>query len=755
MRLLLFFALLFNINLVAQPLIPKPISYIKATDTLDMSTIRFIFIQDSSSYNDAVYLKNLFSDNKMDIVLINEKIKIPKIENCIFLKNDMQHIPKGYYEMTVFKNHIFINGLKDGVFYGIETLRQLAFHGKNNIACCAIIDYPAYTWRGMHLDCVRHFFPTSFIKKYIDMLAMHKMNIFHWHLTDDQGWRIEIKKYPLLTSIGSKRKETIIEKNFDPYKGDGIPYEGFYTQNEIKEIVDYASKRHVTIVPEIEMPGHALGALAAYPQYSCNKKPLDVLTKWGVSDDVFCVNDSTFQFLQNILDEVMELFPSKYIHIGGDEVPKTRWKTCANCQRMIKENKLKDEHELQSYFIKKIDAYVTSKGKNIIGWDEILEGGLAPNAAVMSWRGEEGGIEAAKQKHQVVMTPGSHCYFDHYQGNKNTEPLAIGGYTSLEKVYSYNPTPEALTNEEKKYILGAQGNVWTEYMATEKQVEYMAMPRLCALSEVLWTKPYSRNYKDFTARLLYHLELLKKQNIHYANSMWDVQAESKASENGILVTLKNDMLNSNNQGIFYTTDDSRPSNKSILYKSPILIQKNTMLNAAVLDHLSNPTGSVFSQEYFINKATGKPITTKPAPSNSYNRGGDLTLVNGIVGSLPWSGNEWLGWQTNMIDVELDLMNVTTVQNIKVKYLADDASWIHLPVKIELWCSYDGKEFVKKGTLNKLDIETMYKNNMPQFVLKPSSMRFVKLHIESNEKIPAGKAGAGETPWLFISEIMIE
>jgi hexosaminidase len=366
----------------------------------------------------------------------------------------------------------------------------------------------------MHLDVCRHFFPVSFVKKYIDLLAIHKMNYFHWHLTEDQGWRIEIKKYPLLTQTGAWRSGSMIGKYSDQ-KYDSVRYGGFYTQDEIRDIVKYASERHITVIPEIEMPGHALAALAAYPQFSCKGGPFEVARGWGVFDDVYCTREETFRFLFNVLDEVIELFPGPYIHIGGDECPKTRWKSCDSCQSRMREEGIKDEHELQSWFIQRIERYVNEKGKKIIGWDEILEGGLAPNATVMSWRGTEGGIMAANQNHNVVMTPGTHCYFDHYQGNPEKEPLAIGGFTNLEKVFSFNPLPAGLPADKAEYILGAQANVWTEYILTESHIEYMVLPRMTALSQVLWSGDKKGSFENFEKGIYLFMEALKKQGYNY------------------------------------------------------------------------------------------------------------------------------------------------------------------------------------------------------------------------------------------------
>jgi len=437
---------------------------------------------------------------------------------------------KEEYQLNISKNTINLYALENaGIFYGIQTLIQLLPIEKSsvlNIPCLQINDAPRYPWRGMHLDCSRHFFSKNELKKYIDYLAMYKLNVFHWHLVDDQGWRIEIKKYPFLTKIGSKRKATLIGKpTFDSLgnpsvndKYDSTLYAGFYTQNDIKEIVAYAKNRHITVLPEIEMPGHSLAALAAYPQYACNAGPYETFSRWGVSDDVYCAgNDETFLFLENILKEVMELFPSKYIHIGGDECVKTKWKSCEKCQKRKADEHLQNEEELQSYFITRIEKYVNANGRQIIGWDEILEGGLAPNAALMSWRGINGGIAAAKQNHYVVMSPGKPCYFDHYQSrDKGAEPMAIGGFNPLDSVYNYNPTPDSLNANERKYIMGAQANVWTEYITNFSQVEYMALPRMSALSEVLWTNLEHKNFLDFQERLYIHKGLLDRMKVNYA-----------------------------------------------------------------------------------------------------------------------------------------------------------------------------------------------------------------------------------------------
>jgi hexosaminidase len=433
-----------------------------------------------------------------------------------------------------------------GAFYGVQSLLQLlpteifsptAVTGVNwSVPCCTVEDQPRYAYRGLHLDVGRHFFPVSFIKKYIDLIALHKQNTFHWHLTEDQGWRIEIKKYSLLTQVGSQRKETMAGRYKDN-KYDGKPYGGFYTQDEVREVVKYAQDHFVTVIPEIEMPGHSMAILAGYPQFgSSTDKIVPVATKWGVFEDVLFPREETFAFLQDVLTEVMDLFPGQYIHIGGDECPKVQWKESRFCQDLMKKNGLKDEHELQSYFIQRIDKFITSKGRKIIGWDEILEGGLSPNATVMSWRGTEGGIAAARQKHDAIMTPGNFCYLDHYQTDPKGQPVAIGGFTPVEESYSYEPTPDSLNAEEAKHIIGVQGNVWTEYMRTPEYVEYMVWPRAIALAEVGWTAKNLKNVDDFKKRLEVHKKRLDLLKVNYfgapinGNFQYQMPTEPTASK---------------------------------------------------------------------------------------------------------------------------------------------------------------------------------------------------------------------------------
>jgi hexosaminidase len=467
-----------------------------------------------------------------------------------------------------------------GLFYALQSLRQLledATHGTGSgsrapratsrVAGLTVVDRPRFPYRGLHLDVGRHFQPVAFVKRYIDLMARYKLNRFHWHLTEDQGWRIEIVKYPRLATVASCRSETMVERNFNPYVGDSIPHCGFYTQDEIRDVVSYASARYVTIVPEIELPGHAKAALAAYPDLACTDGPFEVRTTWGVDQEIFCPKEETFTFLEDVLAEVMALFPGRYIHIGGDEAPKNRWRTSPVAQEVIRREALKDENELQSWFIKRIERFLLANGRRLIGWDEILEGGLAPEATVMSWRGTSGGIEAARQGHDVIMTPNSHLYFDHYQGDARFEPLAIGGFSPLERVYAYEPVPDELTTGEARHILGAQANIWTEYLKTPQAVEYMAWPRALALAELTWSTREARDWDSFVARLPGALRTLGALGVNYrVPAVQGLDGDRLTLDPAIAVTLGSLLPDAE---IRYTVDGSDPSRSSTRYTGPV------------------------------------------------------------------------------------------------------------------------------------------------------------------------------------------
>lgn len=510
-------------------IIPQPVEVTTNAGSFVVNPKTSLVVSNKMDAAAAAFLNEYLSDYygfKLAVVKKATKnyIKFNSLKNIEGLKAEG-------YSLKSTSNGVVIDGNSAmGTFYGMQTLIQLLPLEKSNalkIASVDVKDEPRFVYRGAMLDVGRHFFPVSFVKKFIDYLALHKLNYFHWHLTEDQGWRIEIKKYPRLTEIGSKRNGSIVGR-YPGTGNDNTPESGFYTQEEVKEIVKYAADRFITVIPEIEMPGHSSAAIAAYPLLSCfpdektvipdavisekskqelaNGRVKLVQETWGVFTDVYAPTEYTFKFLEDVLDEVMALFPSKYIHVGGDESPKDAWKRSEFCQQLIKEKGLKDEHELQSYFIQRMEKYINKKGRTLIGWDEILEGGLAPNAIVMSWRGEAGGIAAAKENHQVIMTPGSHVYLDHSQTKEETE-VTIGGFTNLEKIYSYEPIPKELNEQQAQYVLGAQGNIWTEYMLNPAKVEYMIFPRLSALSEVLWSPKEKKDWPAFQNKI----ETMKKR----------------------------------------------------------------------------------------------------------------------------------------------------------------------------------------------------------------------------------------------------
>lgn len=530
------------------------------------------------------------------------------------------------YYLLIKSNEVIWRAKDAGSFYALQSFVQLLPETTGQtikLAGLEITDWPRYKYRGMHLDVARHYFPVSFIKKYIDFLAQYKFNTFHWHLTDDQGWRIEIKKYPRLTEIGAYRAQTLVGNFHDrfPQLFDGTPYGGYYTQEEIKEVVAYAQSRFINVIPEIEMPGHALAALSAYPELACGDKPgpFQPAEKWGVFDDVFCAGkEQPFHFLQDVLTEVMALFPSNYIHIGGDECPKARWKTCKYCQKRIRDNKLKDEHELQSYYIRRIEKFVNSKGRRIIGWDEILEGGLAPNATVMSWRGVDGGIAAAKMGHDAIMTPGSSLYFDHVQGKSNQEPLSIGGNNPLQKVYSYNPTPPDLPVSVQNRIIGVQANMWTEYMTNNAKVEYMLLPRLFALAEIAWTYPERKDWQNFsTLRVPEKLAILDK-----STTLYRVPTAIGAKDTTLLGEDFTFELTAPVKGakIYYTLDGYTPDATTQLYEAPIKVKVPLNMQRVLKTRVITPSGkqSAYSTTMMQNASAFQPIQVeRTSPGLNY------------------------------------------------------------------------------------------------------------------------------------------
>ncbi len=647
-----------------------------------------------------------------------------------------------------------------GVYWGTQTIKQLLPTQRGaaaSLPAVEIADKPRYSWRGMHLDVCRHFFPVDFVKQYIDYLALHKLNTFHWHLTDDQGWRIEIKKYPKLTSVGGWREGTLIG-----HYGETVPrydnqrYGGFYTQEQIKEVVAYAKARYITVVPEIEMPGHALAALTAYPELACTSGPFQVAQTWGVFDDIFCAgNEQTFQFLQDVLAEVVPLFPSKIIHIGGDEAPKTRWHTCPKCQARMQAEHLKDEHELQSYFVQRMEKLLNTKGKTIIGWDEILEGGLAPGAAVMSWRGMEGGVAAARQQHQVVMTPGEYAYFDHYQGDPALEPLAFGGYLPLEKVYAFDPTPKELTAAERPYILGAQANLWTEYIPTTQQVEYMVLPRMAALAEVLWTPPSRKDWSDFQQRMRPQYQRYAALGANYARSAFNVRQRLVADTTamGDVVSLS---MEAAGPQIHYTLDGSVPSATSPIYTQPFALTKSAVVQAASFEN-GQLAGKVTTKQVTAHKAFATPVRLAHAPRKSYaGPSGPLTLVDGLHGSLDHHDGQWLGWQSDDLVATLDLRNPTAISTVKSTFLQQLDSKILLPTSIEVAVSKNGRTYKTVYTAPVApSSQTAATISEVKADFKKVKARFVRVTAR-NAQASSTAIGTPEPQiWLFADELVVE
>lgn len=595
-------------------IVPAPVSVKKASGEFILSN-QTTLLADSLN-NKAI---NFFTQYLHSKLMLHNEVKLNSGESIansvVFTEKGTEGLPDQGYRLTITPQQIIVAGKGAGLFYGIQTLLQLipVDHGAAiKLPCVQIEDYPRFGYRGFMLDVCRHFFSVEFVKKTIDMMAYYKLNNFHWHLTDDQGWRIEIKKYPRLTEIGSQRAQTVIGNYHDrtPQQFDNTPYGGYYTQDQIREVVKYAADRYITVVPEVEMPGHSMAALAAYPELSCDpNKPYKVYETWGVVRDVYCPSDKTFDFLQDVLTEVMELFPSKYIHIGGDEVPKEAWKSSAFCQKLIKKLKLKNEEELQSYFIQRIEKFVNSKGRSIIGWDEILEGGLSPNATVMSWRGEEGGIAAARQSHSVIMTPSSGgLYLDHAQSHAG-EPVGIGGYTPLSATYSYNPTPAVLTADQQKFIMGVQANLWTEYIPTEPKAEYMLYPRLLALSEVAWTPLANKNFKDFSeVRLPGQLAFLDKNNYNYrVPSVIGTQQDTIMFGSSLNVALKSPVAGAK---VFYTIDSYTPRETDIEFNSPVTYNVPQDQYRDLQTIVITPSGkrSQVTHTVMYNKAPLAPVT---------------------------------------------------------------------------------------------------------------------------------------------------
>lgn len=719
------------------PLIPLP-------NNIQWTVGNFSISDKTHISGESPLLQNYLLSQIKTLIGINVNTDSKNPENNIILKIDSSYseLNKEAYTLSVLKDQITVSSsCEEGIFRGLQTLFQLIPSSNKElrdnksvkIRCCIISDKPEYQWRGLNLDCCRHFMSKDFIRRYIDILAYYKFNKFHWHLTEDQGWRIEIKKYPKLTQVGAWRKEA-----------DGSIYGGFYTQDDIKEIVAYANSRFITVIPEIEMPGHSVASLTSYPENSCTGGPFIVANTWGVFKDIYCAGrDSTFLFLKDILDEVIQLFPGDYIHIGGDEAPKNNWKECPHCQARIKAEGLKDEDELQSWFIKHMVNYLSSKGKKVIGWDEVLQGGPAPGITIQSWQGFQGAIEAAKLGHFTICSPESHTYF-----NNSAENL------DLRKVYSFNPVPDTLGLAERKYVLGSEANLWSEYLPQEK-VDGNLFPRLLALSEVLWSDPQNKNYNDFYTRIEKSYTDLIALGINYGieSKVFSYQTFFHKDKNEFSVNIN---ILQKGAEIHYTIDGKEPDTASLLYSEPIILTTPTILKLASFynNHL---TGSEKTISVVFHKALTSKITLTDLYAAHYNGGGVDALTDGLKGTNNFHDGLWQGYQGVDLEGIIDLGKVTEISKVTPSFLSNSESWIFLPEKVEISLSGDNINYQNGVTINN-DIslknsEIFIKNYTANF--NNIKARYIKIKAASIKKCPSWHTGAGQKAWLFIDEIEVE
>ena len=689
------------------------------------------------------------------------------IRTGIFLLVDSTHCgsaeghPDGY-QIEVTPERIVITGTDAaGVFYGIQTLRKSIPAGEKldvvHFPAGKITDFPQFAYRGMHLDVSRHFIPLDSVKRYLDIMAMHNINKFHIHLTDDQGWRMEIKKYPELTNVGAWRSGTVVGRNTNQY--DSVRHGGFYTQDELRGLVDYAAERHITVIPEIDLPGHTQAALAAYPEFGCTGGPYEVWRRWGVTDEVICAgNEEAMRFLEDVLNEVMDVFPSDIIHIGGDECPKTRWRECMKCQAKIQQLGLHDdgrfsaEDHLQSYVMNRMEKVVKARGRSIIGWDEILEGSISPSAMIMSWRGTSGGVEAAKKGHDVVMTPGDNLYFSQGQSlTPEAEPVAADGYLPVERVYSFNPLPDALSEKQKKHIIGVQANIWGEYVHSFKDVEYDALPRMAALAELQWCYSEQRNYHDFIKRCFRMAKLYDVYHYNYAHHIFDLQAEITPDyEKGCI----NITLSKFGDGkIRYSLDGSDPV-KGTLYSDTIEVRKNTDFRAVLI----RPDGqtSEYKTRFRFSKSSMKPVTLAVPPHENYAYAGAPTLIDGLHGSQNYRTGRWIGFWGTPLEATIDLQQPTEIQQVTFNSIININDWIYNPKDCEISVSDDGKKFhkVAEEHYELADWDCLNSINSYKLDFEPVTAQYVRVRISCHQ-LPKGHTGFGHPAWLFVDEIEVE
>lgn len=683
---------------------------------------------------------------------------------------------KEAYRLTVGNRAVTVDASSlNGVIYAIQTIKQMlpaeifgkvtASDADWTMQCCTINDAPRFGYRGAHLDEGRHFFGTEEVKRYLDVLEMHKINTFHWHLTEDQGWRVEIKKYPKLTEIGSIRKETLVGHLSTSRTYDGIPYgEGlWYTQDQIKEIVDYAARKGITVIPEIDLPGHMLGALAAYPELGCTGGPYDVWCKWGVSEDVLCVGkESTMTFLEDVVAELCELFPGEYFHIGGDECPKVRWETCPHCQAKIRELGLKDdgthtaEQFLQSYVTARIEKFLAGKGKKIIGWDEILEGELSPNATVMSWRGVSGGLEAARLGHDAIMTPYTYCYLDYYQSDKMEEEpyLCIGGYLPIERCYSFEPTTEEMTDEEKSHIIGVQANLWTEYISTSDHLYRQLLPRLTAISEVQWCQKETRNWKRFSDSADEFCAIFEAMGYNFACKIFGIKETISVNRerNNVEVTL----TTQGDAPIKYTLDGSAPGNESQTYTGPINIDKPVTLRA-ITQRDGKMIGGL-TVEFADSKALGCPVQGIGRPVEKYTYTYPDNLIDGIRGKNDYGTGEWVGMHKESFDIIVEVDENDTYSSITLGTFLERVDDVFGPSKITITASKDGNGYqtVAEQTYRPAGQDGPERCTVDYTLTFPEiSAKYFRVKADPLEALPSWHIRKGQPAFLFVDEIIVK
>ena len=685
------------------------------------------------------------------------------VDGAICLTLDLSDDNAEAYKLIVNDKRVCISGASEaGVFYGIQTLRKslpVAQDINVNLSAVEIYDKPRFAYRGAMLDVARHFYTVDEVKTFIDMLALHNINRFHWHLTDDQGWRIEIKKYPKLMSVASERKETVVGRWYSGIY-DGKPYGGYYTQDELRDVIDYAAKRHITIIPEVDLPGHMQAALTAYPELGCTGGPYEVRTIWGVSQDVLCVgNDFTLQFVKDVLSEVADIFPSEYIHIGGDECPKVRWEKCPKCQERIKSLGLKSdakhtkEQRLQSYMIQEAAKYLKEKGKRIIGWTEILEGGLVPDATLMSWIGESGGIEAAHQHHDVIMTPNTYLYFDYYQSKKvEDEPLAIGGYLPIEKTYNYEPMPKELTEEEQQYIKGVQANLWTEYIPIFSQVQYMVLPRLGAAAEVQWTDPSKKDYKDFLRRVPHLVAVYDCYGWNYATHVYDVNVDMKADTvNHVLNVQLSTMAD---DPIYYTLDVQDPTEKSLKYTKPFTIDQSVVLKTMAVH--PDRTSKISVDTIRFNKATLKPVVLLQPNESRFSPDGPVVLVDGRNGNHSFDTGAWLTVAGNDLEAVINMQAETILNSASVHVYVRKDAWLFDARGFSVSVSSDNKNYKEVASQEYKQMQESDSDGIIEHELSfdPCKATYVKIKVISEKSMPDWHWDAGKVPFLLVDEIIL-